>query len=161
MTTKSLSPANSTRQLVEELGAPFAQALGAFIVALQQTQVPSHDPMRASRDQLEPELTILDPSDVPPEIQRRFDASYAANRAAEQAGTVKRSIFNPNDFARSMSQRIRAVAKSQGVSQSELARRLKVTPAVVSRVFQRPDCARVDTIRRIAVALDVPIEHLI
>lgn len=48
-----------------------------------------------------------------------------------------------------------------GVSQTELARRMDVSPSVISRIINKPSNTRVQTLNRIAKALDRPLSDLL
>ena len=56
---------------------------------------------------------------------------------------------------------LRRVARSQVISQKELARRLKVNPSVISRIFKSPEKSSLQTIRRIADALHVSLHDIL
>ena len=72
-----------------------------------------------------------------------------------------RMDFTEDSPAQAAASRLRRVAKEQGVTQQELAKRLGVTPAVISRVFKIPNRSKVDTLRRIADALGVELVEIV
>jgi ribosome-binding protein aMBF1 (putative translation factor) len=152
MATKTLAPSTSARRLMDQWGEPFARALAESVCAVEEKRrkTPGTPAGRAA-------WVPVDSAELPAPVRRRIAASLARGRKAGEAA----ADFAPADLAAPLSQRIRAVARAQGVSQSELARRLKVTPAVISRVFQHPERAKLQTLRRIAQALDVPVDRLI
>jgi len=51
--------------------------------------------------------------------------------------------------------------KQRGLNQRDLAKRLKGTPAVISRILRHPTRSKLDTLSRIARALDVPVRQLV
>ena len=57
--------------------------------------------------------------------------------------------------------RIVKARKARGVSQKELARRLKVKPSTVSRLEKRSTRPRLDTLKRVAKALRCSVHELI
>jgi len=58
-------------------------------------------------------------------------------------------------------QSLREIVRSRGISQVELARKAKMDPAMLSRVFKNPDNSKLGTLRRIAKALNVGIEQVV
>lgn len=56
---------------------------------------------------------------------------------------------------------LRRLVRARGMTQKDLASRLGVNPSVITRVFARPDRARVETLQRIADALGVPLGDLL
>ena len=94
-------------------------------------------------------------------LERRLANAVAANDAAERAGTLRECEFDSRSPSHAVADRIKAIAKERGVSQNALASRLGVSPAVISRILRNPDRSKLDTLRRIAAALDVPVRELL
>jgi len=51
--------------------------------------------------------------------------------------------------------------REQGLSQLQLAERVGVSPPVISRVLKNPEKSRVETIRKVAAALDIELRDII
>jgi DNA-binding XRE family transcriptional regulator len=165
------------RKLVNQLGVPFARALAAFIQSLEEGEGTLADFPRASSrfpavfaagggagagagaGEADPASGIV--GDLDPAMVRRVRQAIAENDALERRGEAEVVEFTADSPAEAAARRLKALAKRQGVSQSELAQRLGVTPAVVSRVFKNPDRSKVQTIRRIAKALGVSVREVI
>ncbi|MGE0480617.1 MAG: helix-turn-helix domain-containing protein [Phycisphaerae bacterium] len=60
-----------------------------------------------------------------------------------------------------VSVRLKKLLMETGVSQMELARRMDVSPSVISRIINRPANTRVQTLNRIAHALGRPLSDLL
>ena len=56
---------------------------------------------------------------------------------------------------------LREIVQAKGMSQVELARKAKMDPAMLSRVFKNPDNSKLGTLRRIAKALNVDIAQVV
>lgn len=50
--------------------------------------------------------------------------------------------------------------REQGITQAELAKRLKKSPAVISRIFRNPERSRLSSLQKIADALKVDLSDL-
>lgn len=57
--------------------------------------------------------------------------------------------------------RIAQARKARGITQKELARRLKVKPSTVSRMEKKDARSRLDTLKKVAKALRCSVEDLI
>ncbi|HEY3241968.1 MAG TPA: helix-turn-helix domain-containing protein [Phycisphaerae bacterium] len=89
---------------------------------------------------------------------RQSDAAYSR---LVRSGQVKGTEFTADMPARLAGQRLRRVLTAKGIKQSELAKRLGISPAVISRVLKNPDRSMVATLRRIAAAIGVELHELI
>jgi ribosome-binding protein aMBF1 (putative translation factor) len=94
-------------------------------------------------------------------LQAWLAQAIAENEAAEKAGTLEESEFTGNSPQESVRDRIRQLMKQRGLTQRDLAARMKVSPAVITRILKQPNRSRLDTLRRIARALDVPVGELV
>jgi hypothetical protein len=69
--------------------------------------------------------------------------------------------FSPTGPAKKAGSRLKQVFKVRGIKQADVARRLGVSPAVISRVLKHPERSRLQTIRSIADAAGVSLAELI
>src|SRR5947207_6393224 len=83
------------------------------------------------------------------------------NDAQEAAGTSIAFEFTGNSPQESIAHRIKQLMKQRGINQRDLATRLKVSPAVISRILHHPTHSKLDALSRIARALDVPFRQLV
>jgi ribosome-binding protein aMBF1 (putative translation factor) len=81
-----------------------------------------------------------------------------AGEAIEVTEPVELTEDSPVQAAAS---RLRQAADAQGITQSEIARRLDVSPAVINRVFKNPDRSRVSTLRRIAEVMGLDLHQIL
>lgn len=89
-----------------------------------------------------------------------------AETIEEQERLAKREdiesiTVDDNAVAKAVAARIRWVMHERGVSQAEVSDRVGVSPAVISRILKNPGRSRVDTIRKIAKALDVELRDIL
>lgn len=79
------------------------------------------------------------------------------DKALDEIGTILfQEAYSSSVFAK----RLRAVLKRKGISQSELARKMGFTPALVGRWCSGANVT-VGTARRAAAALEVPLMELL
>jgi ribosome-binding protein aMBF1 (putative translation factor) len=94
-------------------------------------------------------------------LNKRLAKAIRHNDAQEAAGTSAEFEFTGNSPQESIAHRIKQLMKQRGINQRDLATRLKVTPAVISRILNNPSHSKLDTLSRIARALDVPVRQLL
>lgn len=152
MTSKAATPPE-VFELAEDLAVPFARAFAVFVRAIHENQ--SAKPFGKALDSLS-----RDPA-VHKALERRLANAVAENDAAERTGRLREFEFKSQSPSQAVADRIKAIAKERGVSQNALASRLGVSPAVISRILRNPDRSKLDTLRRIAEALNVPVRELL
>jgi ribosome-binding protein aMBF1 (putative translation factor) len=140
-------------QLAEDLAIPFARAFAVFVRTIHENE--RGKPFSKALDTLS-----RDPA-VRKALERRLANAVAENDAAERAGRLREFEFKAGSPSEAVADRIKAIAKERGVSQNALASRLGVSPAVISRILRNPDRSKLDTLRRIADALDVSVRELV
>jgi ribosome-binding protein aMBF1 (putative translation factor) len=94
-------------------------------------------------------------------LKKRLAKAIRYNDAQEKAGTSITFEFTGNSPQESIAHRIKQLMKQRGLNQRDLAQRLKVTPAVISRILRHPTRSKLETLSRIARALDVPVRQLV
>lgn len=149
---------DEVRDLLPELEVPFAKALSVFLRELSKSV--SHRRRRGGggRASLGP-LQAID--EIDPPLRDELNALMDAYESAAAAGRQETMEFTADSPAEAAAHRLRRAARKQGVSQKQLAERLNVTPAVISRVFKNPDRSKLATIRRIAQALGVELHEIV
>jgi len=95
------------------------------------------------------------------ELKKRLAKAIRENDAAEKAGTSIGFEFTGDTPQESMADRIKQLMKRRGVNQRDLAKRLKVSPAVVSRILRQPNRSKLETLSRVARALNVSVRQLV
>ena len=146
----SRKSASATNQLVARFGEPFARALAVFVENLGDETVRALATHTKTADQ-----------DLQKELKKRLAKAIRYNDAQEAAGTSIGFEFTGDTPQESMADRIKQLMKQRGINQRDLAKRLKVTPAVISRILRHPTRSKLETLSRIARALDVPVRQLV
>ena len=95
------------------------------------------------------------------ELKKRLAKAIRSADAQEAAGTLLEFEFTGNSPQESIAHRVKQLMKQRGLNQRDLAKRLKVTPAVISRILRHPTRSKLETLSRIARALDVPVRQLV
>lgn len=159
------------RELLTEFGVPFAKALAVFVressKSLHRLDQGGDRPQQYETENVTPldngvalgslqALEELDPT-LRDELNAVIDAYESSVRTGEQ-DTMEFTADSPVVAA---AHRLRRVAGERDISQKELARRLNVTPSVISRVFKNPDRSRLATLRKIAHALGVELHEIV
>lgn len=94
-------------------------------------------------------------------LKQRLADAMRRNDQQEKDGTLVEFEFTGNSPKESMVHRIKQLMKQRGMNQRDLAVKLKVSPAVISRILNQPSRSpRLDTLSRIAQALAVPVREL-
>lgn len=144
---------------LNELGEPFARALAVFLREFRKEGLSSDARESLRKMRLLGKLQTSE--ELAPSLREQLDACVEADEAAAEAGTLEMVEFTADSPAQAAGKRLRRVLKERGISQKELAKMLKVTPAVVSRVLKNPDRSKVATLRRMAAALGVELREIV
>ncbi len=83
--------------------------------------------------------------------QRIYDQAPEEEPDAEELEAVK---------ARVGRNRLVSAMRERGITQAELARRAKMKPTSISRILKKPERSRVETIRKIAAAIEVNLSEI-
>ncbi len=149
-----------TRQLMESFGQPFAKALATFVAELRRREANGvehpADHTGATEDRLPRSW-----EDLPIAMRQAAEAEIRENEVQLAEGRISSMEFTEDSPAVAAANRLRRTAERKGVSQRELARKLNVSPSVISKVFQNPDRSKVATLRRIAAALQVELAEIV
>src|SRR5688500_12603925 len=122
------NPKTETRELVSQLGEPFARALAAFVNSLNddaRSLIKNHPSGGGSG------LEAL--------LKERLAETMRRNDAEEKAGTLVEFEFTGDSLKESVVHRIKQLMKQRGMNQRDLAAVLKVSPAVISRILNQPN----------------------
>jgi ribosome-binding protein aMBF1 (putative translation factor) len=153
--------------LAARFGEAFAKAFATFVRELGRTQgevvMRRHMPAeeRVNDKAQRPDITLERIEDLPPELRAEAEESLSRYRNLVQRGKLTGIELTPDIPAQLAGSRLRRALKERGIKQRDLAKRLDVSPAVVSRVLKNPDRSMVATLRRIADALGVELRELI
>jgi len=155
---ESISRDREVEWLLSCFGGPFARALAVFLEELAQSGVLSSNPSQSNS----PEKNLPASWDQLPEgLRRELEAEIRQNNEHLNSGEIEAMPFTSGSTTVAVANRLRQVAQSKKVSQKELARRLEVSPSVISKVFKNPDRSTVRTLKRIAKALGVELHAII
>lgn len=157
------------RALLKEFGVPFAKALAVFVresaAGLHRTGLNAGDRHMGGGEDGPSGGVTLGPlqgiEELDPALRDELNAAIDAYESSASADAQETMEFTANSPVEAATHRLRRVAREQGVTQKELAARLNVTPAVISRVFKNPDRSRLATLRKIAQALDVELHEIV
>jgi len=90
------------------------------------------------------------------EMESAEGLSVAASKPSDAPGVRIDNLF----MTEMAGIHLRRVAQSKGVTQNELARRMKVNPSMITRIFQHPERCEVKTLQRLSRALGVPLRDV-
>jgi len=90
------------------------------------------------------------------ELARAIDE----NEALEKAGKLEVLEINEDTASKMVAARLRWIIRDRGLTQKQLAEKIGVTPARISHVLRNPDRSKVDTLRKIARALDIDLRRI-
>jgi hypothetical protein len=110
-----------------------------------------------SKSSLEPAPATPSPADLERELSRSF-ADVDARRAA---GTLQSEVLTPERSAQAFADRLKSLLGAQRLTQRELAARLKITPAALSRILKNPERSKVSTLRRIAREMNLSLADVV
>jgi DNA-binding Xre family transcriptional regulator len=138
----------SIQATLSVMGQVFAEAFAAYTAALLR-HLGGKDPKGGAGDMLRKFEMLAE--ELVPAVQEREGAKAATGERA----TV--------DDLRPVMMRNKLVfeLRSRGITQAELARRVDMAPAAISRILKHPERSRLTTLRRIAKAVDVDLSDLV
>jgi DNA-binding XRE family transcriptional regulator len=150
-------------RLLSRFGEPFARALAVFVEELSRSNalasgVSASDPSAAGYVQ---ENLPGSWDELPGELRTELEAEIRSNNEGLATGELEAMPFTADSPRVAAANRLRQVAESKGITQKELARRLEVSPSVISKVFKEPDRSTLRTLKRIANALGVDVHAII
>jgi DNA-binding Xre family transcriptional regulator len=155
-----------SRNLAIAFGRPFGVAFAAFLRELSDATGTELQKMATLGKTIGCPDAETELHDEP--IERRgaeeraaADAAWAEVQQLEDDGKLLKlelDRFTPESV---VANRLRQVLKDEGISQADLARRLSISPAVISRMLKDPDRSAVKTLRRVAEALQVDVHEII
>ncbi len=132
--------------------APLAEILAEYIVQLLRRLAPERGrPARATvRQPVEDQTAALDTA---PAWVRDAFARATKHRAGGLSDQEARALVARDRLLHALAQR--------GLTQAELARRVKKTPASISRILRAPHRSRMSTLVQIADVLDVELADIL
>ena len=140
---------------MSNFAVPFAKALAVFV---RECECP---PLSQRRQPHQPLSDDETPTGRDEQLSSWARKVAEENRALEEQGKLDQVEFTSDSPAEAAASRLRLAAQRLGVSQKALAEKLGVTPAVINRVFQKPDRSKVSTLKRIARAMGVQLHEII
>lgn len=149
---------SSDAKLLKRFAEPFARAFAVFArdVSMSRAELEAIEGSRlADRQGLGRESE--DGSPNLEELARIIER----NDALEKKGKLKCFEINEDTASEALAVRLRRIIKHRGLTQKELAARIGISPVMISRVLKDPDRSKVDTLRKIAQALDIDLREII
>jgi DNA-binding Xre family transcriptional regulator len=127
--------------MIDRYGDAFARALGVFVRELARA-----DGMKSAVA-----------ADNDEELLGRIRARAKENDRLERRGRLKPIPFDVKAVRQTVAENIRAALGKRRMTQAQLAKALKITPANITRILKSPEKSKVETLERIAAALRVDI----
>jgi DNA-binding Xre family transcriptional regulator len=135
--------ASLRNDMIDRYGNAFARALGVFVRELARADgMESADAATANDDE---------------ELLRAVRARAKENDRLERRGRLKPIPFDVKAVRQTLAERIRATLGKRRMTQAQLAKALKITPANITRILKSPEKSKVETLERIAAALHVDV----
>ena len=69
--------------------------------------------------------------------------------------------INSDTLAEVFARRLKQAIKQSPMTQMQIADKIGVAPSVVSRILKKPDRSKLDTLYRIASAIEMPLRELV
>jgi DNA-binding Xre family transcriptional regulator len=136
---------------MDRFAEPFARAMAVFVAELSATG--------ALRDDSGVAPCKRAPSQE--QLMHQLAETIAEQERLAKRGEIESITVDDNAITKAVAARIRWVMHERGVSQADVSDRVGVSPAVISRILKNPGRSRVDTIRKIAKALDVELRDIL
>ena len=90
-------------------------------------------------------------------LLRRLHARATENDRLERAGRLKPIPFDAKAVKQSIAAGIRSTLRGRRMTQAQLAKALKATPANITRILKSPEKSKVETLEQIAASLRVNV----
>lgn len=147
----------TAHEIMDRFAEPFARALAVFVRESSRRDVLGD----ADRGDSPPDLSKKEGESLDEFLARRLARAIREHDALEKNGTLCSVEVNEESISQAVATRLRWVIKDRGLSQRELAKKIGVTPAALSRVLKNPDSSKVTTLRKISQALDVDLGRIL
>jgi len=149
MESKSLEP--ESLEIVNRYAEPFARALAVFVRELRESEAvsdaqPGHPRSEPIQDDL---------------LAAELMQAVEKNDAQEKAGNLVTYEVTEETASKAIAARLRYIIRERGYTQKKLAEKIGVTPARISHFLKNPNRSKVDTLRKIADALDIDLRDII
>ena len=142
---------------MDRYARPFARALAVFVKELAKSEPREGDGVAAEYD-----YDLLDSNiEQNKDTEQQIAELVKHNDRLAAAGQLDSLVLDEDTISKAVATRIRWVMNEQGVSQRQLAEQIGVSSSVISRVLKNPDRSKVETIRRIAEALDIELREIL
>lgn len=167
------------RALALAFGRPFGVAFAAFLREILKLPASELEEIVRKSEQLGAAALAADPHEsseadapssesheqslasLPAEHRAAAEAAWAEIDEQDRNGELLRLTLDRYTPEHVAANRLRSALKKRGITQAELARKLKVSPAAVSRILRDPERSAVKTLRRVAKALNVSVHDVI
>jgi len=147
---------NSTNEIMQRYAEPFARALAVFVQELSKSDAAGPMHRDAGLTGSADASSEGDDEALMEELARAIEE----NDALQKAGKLEVIEINQDTASKTVAARLRWIIRDRGLTQKQLAQKIGVTPARISHVLRNPDRSKVDTLRKIACALDIDLRQI-
>ena len=147
-------------EIAERYGEAFARAFAVFVRELAAVEA-GEDVPAAGRPDAAGALWANSEDEDDAGFAEELDAAVKSHRAMAESGMLEVLDVSGDEGASAVAVRLRAIMNERGMTQKRLADRMGVSPARISRALKDPTRLKVDTLRRIAEALDIRVRDVL
>jgi len=147
------------QEAVDRYGEAFARAFAVFVQELAGTDARDKTGCGEAQNHPSDDWSYVEEDDEA--LARELAQTIKENDALARAGKLEAVEVTDKSASKAIADRLRWIIKDRGLTQRELAKRVGVTPARISHVLRNPDRSKVDTLRRIAQALDINLRQIL
>jgi len=147
---------NSADEIMQRYAEPFARALAVFVQELSKSD--AGGPLHRDADLACSADTAAEGDDEA--LMKELARAIAENDALEKAGKLEVLEINQDTASKAVAGRLRWIIRDRGLTQKQLAAKIGVTPGRISHVLRNPDRSKVDTLRKLARALDIDLRQI-
>lgn len=125
-----------------------------------EAALPLLQPDRSSVSELEARLP-RSWDELPEAYRKTVEKEIEEGEKRIADGTQKVMVLTEADIAARIAAGLKEVLRAKRVSQSELARRLGVSPSVITKILRNPERSQLSTLYRITQALEVDLHAVV
>ena len=146
------------QEAAHRYGEAFARAFAVFVEELAGTDTCRKTGYGEDTNHPSDDWTYVEEDDEA--LARELAQAIKENDALAKAGKLDTFEVTDESASKAIADRLRWIIRDRGLTQKALAKRVGVTPARISQVLRNPDRSKVDTLRKIAQALDIDLRQI-
>jgi len=153
----NLETDKNIHDLLTQFGTPFAKALAVFTKELLKSEINSI----SQRDIVTEKPLWNSWDELPVKLRSSFEDEIKKNNNNRQNARDKAVEFNEDGVLIASANRLKRILNEKGIKQKQLAAHLGVSPSAISKVINNPDRSKVNTLKKIAKAIDVELSSFL